>query len=140
MQSIAGFMIGGVALVLEGVAYNDRWLHEAVEKFVGGRLDNIRIIGGGAQSDLWCQIHADVLDREIRQVEHPIRANARGAALLASVALGHVQANDLSTKVAIAATYRPNPANRAIYDELFDEFANIYKANKPIHKRLNAHS
>src|SRR5690606_25884395 len=48
--------------VLEGVAFNSRWLHEAVEKFVGNRLDPVRMIGGGATSDLWCQIHADVMD------------------------------------------------------------------------------
>ena len=28
----------------------------------------MRILGGGAQSDLWCQIHADVLDRPIKKV------------------------------------------------------------------------
>lgn len=128
-----------IRAVLEGVAFNSRWLMGVVEKFVGRPFPWLNFIGGGANSDLWCQIHADVMDREIRQVEHPIRANARGAALLASVALGHVSANDLGTKVAIAATYRPDPANRAIYDELFDEFTNLYKANKPIHRRLNAH-
>ena len=41
-----------VRAVMEGVAYNNVWLLAAVEKFVGGRLDHIRMIGGGAQSDL----------------------------------------------------------------------------------------
>ena len=77
-----------VRSVLEGVAYNSRWLLETVEKFVGRPFPWLHFIGGGAQSELWCQIMADVLDREIRQVEHPIRANARGAALLAGIALG----------------------------------------------------
>jgi len=128
-----------IRAVLEGVACNSRWLMGAVEKFVGKPFPWLNFIGGGANSDLWCQIHADVMNREIRQVEHPIRANARGAALLAALALGHIQAGELGAKVAIAATYRPNPENRALYDDLFEEFTNLYKANKPIHKRLNAH-
>ena len=77
------------------------------------------------------------MDREIRQVAHPIRANARGAALLAAVALGHARPGDLSAKVPVAAVYRPNPANRDLYDELFGEFTKLYKANKAIHARLN---
>ncbi len=77
-----------VRSVLEGVAYNSRWLLATVEKFVGRPFPWLHFIGGGAQSELWCRIMADVLEREIRQVEHPIRANARGAALLAGIALG----------------------------------------------------
>src|SRR5690606_9439242 len=84
-----------VRAVLEGVAYNSRWLMGAVEKFVKRPFPWLHMIGGGANSDLWCQIHADVLGREIRQVADPIRANARGAALLAAVALGHVRPDQL---------------------------------------------
>ncbi len=70
-----------VRAVLEGVAYNSRWLHDAVEQFTKRRLDHLRFIGGGAQSDLWCQIHADVLDRTIERVADPVDANLprRGA-------------------------------------------------------------
>ncbi len=128
-----------VRATLEGVAFNSRWLLGVVEKFCGRPFDGLNFIGGGANSDLWCQIHADVMDREIRQVAYPIRANARGAALLASVALGHATPADLSGKVPVAAVYTPNPANRQLYDELFGEFTKLYKANKAIHARLNRH-
>ena len=66
-----------VRSVLEGVAYNSRWLLGCVEKFTGQPFPALNFIGGGAQSRLWCRIMADVLDRPIRQVEHPIRANVR---------------------------------------------------------------
>ena len=74
---------------IEGVAYNNRWLLGYVEKFVKQRLDHIRMMGGGAVSELWCQIHADVMDRTIEQVEDPLNAQLRGAAMLAGMALGH---------------------------------------------------
>jgi xylulokinase len=126
-----------IRAVFEGVAYNSRWLLVYVEKFIKKRLDPINMIGGGASSDVWCQIHADVLDRTIRQVKDPIKANIRGAAFLASVALGYLTFNDIPGRIQIANTYKPNPANRKIYDELFREFLNIYKSNKKIYQRLN---
>lgn len=126
-----------VRAVLEGVAYNDRWLHEAVEKFVGRRLDPIRVIGGGAVSALWCQIHADVMDRTIEQTVEPLNAGLRGAALAAAVALGAVRTDEVRALVPVARTFRPDPANRAAYDRLFAEFPGLYKAQKSMFARLN---
>lgn len=123
--------------VYEGVAYNSRWLLRYVEKFIKRRLDPINMIGGGANSNVWCQIHADVLDRTIRQVKDPIQANLRGTALLASVALGFLNFHQIPELIPIANTYAPNPKNRRIYDELFREFLNIYRCNKKIYARLN---
>jgi xylulokinase len=126
-----------VRAVLEGVAYNSRWLLTYVEKFVGRKLEPIRIIGGGARSKLWCQIVADVLDRQIHQVDEPVLANARGAAFQAAVALGHLTVEELPSLVPIANTFEPNPKHRSLYDELFREFVNLYKCNKAIFARLN---
>lgn len=128
-----------VRAVLEGVAFNSRWLLGSVEKFCGRPFPWINLIGGGGQSELWAQIHADVLDRPIRRVEHPIRANARGAALLAGVALGRVSVDELDAKVKVVAVHEPNQAHRRTYDDQYGAFRAIYKQNKGIHRRLNAH-
>jgi xylulokinase len=126
-----------IRAVFEGVAYNGRWLLRYVEKFIGRKFDGLNMIGGGASSNIWCQIHADVLNRTIRQVEDPIQANIRGAAFLASAALGYLAYDDISDRVRIVNTYTPNPANRKIYDELFAEFVEIYKREKKMYARLN---
>ena len=126
-----------IRAVLEGVAYNNQWLHEAVEHFVGGRLDNIRFIGGGAQSDLWCQIHADVMDRTIEQVADPLYCGIRGAALIAAMALGEVKLDELRDLVEVRQTYRPNPANRAVYQRLYAEFPGLYSSQKKFFRKLN---
>jgi xylulokinase len=123
--------------VYEGVAYNSRWLLRYVERFIKGRLDPITMIGGGANSDVWCQIHADVLNRTIRQVKDPVQANLRGAALLASVSLGLLSFEQIPELIPIANTYTPNPENRGMYDELFREFLTIYRRTKGIYARLN---
>lgn len=126
-----------VRAVLEGVAYNSRWLLESVEKLTKRRLDPINFVGGGANSALWAQIHADVLGRTIRQVQDPIQANVRGAAFLAAMALGHLSVDDIPARVPIRATFRPDARHHALYDELFDEFTNLYKQNRKTHRRLN---
>jgi len=126
-----------IRAVYEGVAYNSRWLLKYVELFTQRRCDAINVIGGGAKADVWCQIHADVLDRPIRQVKNPIQANLRGAVFLAALALGDLSVHDIPSRVEIAKTYAPNPDHRRIYDELFGEFVNIYKSNQKIFARLN---
>lgn len=129
-----------VRAVMEGVAHNNRWLHEAVERFAGRRLDPIRMVGGGALSDLWCQIHADVLDRTIERVTGPVDANLRGAAVLAGLALGVVRRSEVRDLVAVDRTFAPDGANRAAYERLYAEFPKLYSSQKAMFARLNRRS
>ncbi len=126
-----------IRAVFEGVAYNTRWLLTHVERFVNRQFDHINVIGGGANSGIWCQIFADVLNRQMKRVKDPVSANVRGAALVASVGLGHLSFDQIPEMVEIAATHAPNPQNRDLYDALYREFRNIYERNKDIHRRLN---
>lgn len=121
----------------EGVAYNSRWALQYIEKFIVRRMDPLNIIGGGVKSEVWCQIFADVLNRTIRQVKDPIMANARGAAFIASVALGYLTFAEIPEFVRYSKIFEPNPENREIYDELFEEFLQIYKNNRAMYRRLN---
>lgn len=123
--------------VYEGVAYNTRWMFQFVERFVGHRCEPVRYIGGGARSRLWCQVMADVLDREILQVADTRACNARGAALLASIGLGYLEVEDIPDRVGIAERFQPRPAHRQLHDDRFAQFLLLYKRNRAIHHRLN---
>jgi xylulokinase len=126
-----------VRAVFDGVALNSAWLLGAVEKFCKRRFDTLAFVGGGANSDLWSQIHADAMGRRIRQVADPVLANVRGAGLLTLFALGHITLADIPGTVEVKATYEPDPTATAVYAELLKEFVNLYKDTKGIHKRLN---
>jgi xylulokinase len=126
-----------VRATYEGVALNTRWLLDAVERFVGRRLDGLAFIGGGANSDVWAQIHADVTRRRIRQVADPVLANVRGAGLLTLLALGRVRVQDIAGMVEVRATFEPDPSPTPVYDQLYDEFVHLYKQTWKIHRRLN---
>jgi xylulokinase len=112
-------------------------LVQPVESFIGRRLDAINLAGGGGNSDVWCQIIADVINLPVRQVKDPIQANARGAALIAAAGLGEITFSDVSRLVEIKHTYLPNPQTRDLYDHLFHEFTAIYRQMRPVYHRLN---
>jgi xylulokinase len=126
-----------VRAVFEGVAFNTRWLLQAVERFTRHRLEPIRFIGGGARSAVWCQIFADVLGRTIEQVADPVNAGTRGAGLLAAVALGELNFDQIPDRVRVAASYQPDPVPKELYDELFREFVGLYRRNRKAYARLN---
>ena len=102
------------------------------------RLDPVRVIGGGAQSDLWCQIHADVMDRTIERVAEPLHANLRGAAMFAGLALGEVGLEEIDGLVRRRQPLRARRrATTATYDRLYGEFPKLYRAQKAMFARLN---
>jgi xylulokinase len=126
-----------IRAVLEGIAFNTRWAMETLENLYSP-VTELNMVGGGAKSPLWCQIMADITNRVIHQVADPHLAGAKGAALIASTALGYISSfRDIKRYIRIKQTYRPNPAYRRLYDRLFSEFKNIYKQNRSWYRRMN---
>jgi xylulokinase len=118
-----------VRAVMEGVATNSAWLLKYVEKFAGKELSPIRLLGGGAQSPLWCQMYADVLGRDVVQVDQPLLAQMRGAALLASVVL-KVRHLDEVAAYAPGVTFNPSPGLADLYRTRVDQLPGLYARDK----------
>lgn len=114
----------------EGVALNTRWMHGTVEKFTGQPLDEVRFIGGGAQSPFLAQLLADALGRRIQVTQAPRLSNARGAALLASMAIGRVQRSEIRSLVPVDREYSPDPARSKELATRFARFVDYYKRNR----------
>ncbi|CAB4715440.1 MAG: carbohydrate kinase [Actinobacteria bacterium] len=125
-----------VRAVMEGVAFNARWLFDAYEKFLGRRSDSLRIIGGGAQSDLWCQLHAYALNRPIHRPADPRDAQLKGVALWTRIALGELTLQEAGASARITDIFLPDGPDAAIYKELYKEFENLYPMLKKLHHRL----
>jgi xylulokinase len=124
--------------VMEGLAYNNRWTRQAAEKFIGRRIERLRFAGGGALSDLWAQIHADVLGVPILQVEDPVNTTLRGTALAALAALGHRSLADIANLVKIKKVYQPDESTRETYDRMYARYRELFKRNRKIFKALNS--
>lgn len=122
---------------LEGIALNTRWLLLPVKRFLKHDVDEIHMVGGGAQSDVWCQIFADVMGVCIRQVEDPVYANARGASWIGAVGIKEIEFSDIPHLVKIKQDYQPNQLNQEIYDQRFQQFQSIYHQMKDIYRGMN---
>ena len=125
-----------IRATMEGVAYNSRWLCEYVDAFAGAPIAPLRLVGGGATSKLWCQIHADVLGRSIEQVADPMVAQLRGTALLAGRSLGVISADEVPALVSIAQRFEPDPVAQKAYEPLYAEFPKLMKTQRPMFRRL----
>ena len=122
---------------LEGVALNTGWMAAPVNRFLGKPIDQITMVGGGATSDVWCQIFADVLGIPVRQTKAPIQANAVGAALIGFVGIGALSYDDVPGLTQIRRTYLPDAGRKAMYDEIFETFKLAYRRLAPLYRRLN---
>jgi xylulokinase len=112
--------------MLEGTSMQGRWLTDEVEGALGTTFETIRFVGGGAQSDVWSAIMADVLGRPVEQLEHPRHANARGAGLMAFVSTGQLTLDEVPDFVKVRRCYEPDPANRQLWDERLDVYRDLH--------------
>ena len=126
-----------IRAVLEGVCYHLRWMLEAQDKKVN-TSEMIRFVGGGALSEVTCQILADITGRKVETVENPQNAGAVGAALIAWLGLGLIDSfKEIKKMVPAVRTFLPDRQHREIYDHTFNIFKQLYKSNKKHFQKLN---
>ncbi len=113
--------------VLEGVAFGLRD-SLALMRTLGISAQEVRVSGGGAQSPLWRQILADVLDRPVVHATTPHGA-ALGAALLAGVGIDRFADVSEATSVVYREAGRTAPTDSvATYDAMYDRYRALYPA------------
>ncbi|MGD9301118.1 MAG: FGGY-family carbohydrate kinase [Desulfobacterales bacterium] len=123
--------------IMEGLAYNNRWAKGAAEKFIGRSIECFRFSGGGALSDIWAQIHADVMGVPIHQIDDPINTTVRGTALLALVSLGYRSIDDIPELIGVKQVFEPVGTNQPIYDLMYTQYRQLFKKNKMVFAALN---
>ncbi len=114
--------------LLEGLCFELRANLDTMQE--GGiRVDEIVAVGGGARSDRWLQLKADILGRPIRTLRCR-EAACLGAALLAGVAAGPGRTLDEAVTAAVAMDreYLPRPARVAQYAERYALYRQLHPA------------
>ncbi len=121
-----------VRAVLEAVAFMLRRNLELLAS-AGAVASEIRSHGGGARSDLWNQVKADVCGLPVVTLEGEDAA-VRGDAMLAGVAVGAFP--DLAAAGAAMVRahrrYEPDAANRATYDRAYDRYVRLFDTLRPL--------
>lgn len=122
--------------VLEGVAFAIRDSLE-VAGSLGISIGKSRVCGGGAKSDLWLHILANVLNVELERVASE-QGPGLGGAMLAMVACGAFAsvADACRALVRVSGTVRPDPELAARYAARYRQFRQIYPACKDLFPRL----
>jgi xylulokinase len=124
--------------VIEGITFS---LNESVDIFraKGKTINKVVASGGGAKSDLWLQIQADVFDAEVVTLQNE-QGPGMGAAILAAVGTGWF--TDLKSCanafVQYGKSYQPIEANKQAYQQLFSLYQQIYNQTKSISHDLAA--
>jgi sugar (pentulose or hexulose) kinase len=115
-----------VRSLLEGVAFQIRGNIEVIEEICGKRVTRVKILGGGAKSDLWCSIISAALNREVIRFESSEIA-ARGAAILAGVGSGlfrNCEDGYESMKDETTA-FKPDTPLVHLYNSLYSKYISI---------------
>jgi xylulokinase len=109
--------------ILEGVAFEQYLGTLDVEKALGRPVKHYIAIGGGAQSDLWCQIIADITNRPVLRAT-TTEAAALGAGILAATAVGcYANAREAAQEMThiLPQPIEPNASRHTFYNRLFEE-------------------
>ena len=120
---------------LEGVACSARLLFEAAQVAAGRRFDSLYLGGGGARSDFWSQLRADVLGVPLKRLAC-LDTGVVGAAIMGGLGAGMFDsmAQGAQRLVRVDRVFTPDPAMKARYDRMMQRYQTAYEALKPLYR------
>lgn len=123
--------------IMEGVTYEIMMNIENVER-CGIKPQKLFATGGGASSEVWLQIKADILNRPITALDAK-EAGACGTCMLVGVAIGLYKDLYEAKKYFVREkkTFTPNPEKAKAYAKLMNAYRSVYKNIRPIIKETN---
>ena len=124
--------------IIEGLCLELYMALRIMEDRSGLTIHEIRIGGGGAKSDVVCQIAADVFGLPVvRSQTH--EACSIGSSMVAFVAKGVFSDFDAAAKamVHVKDTFQPNERNHEVYNDIYEQaYRKIYPRLRPIYQKL----
>ena len=116
-----------IRAALESLALRYRMVLGYLEELIGGRIETIHIVGGGAKNALLCQMAADATGRRI--IAGPVEATAIGNLVTQAIAQGAIgsiaQAREIIRASFEVQEYRPRQS--AAWDEAYERFEKLVK-------------
>ncbi len=124
--------------LLEGIALEQALVTGMIEDATGISVKEFIAIGGGAVSDLWCQIMADATGKSIL-LSRTLEASCLGAAICAAVGTGlYASAADAAAAMSDKAPRetQPSPENRQKYADLLGIYRELYPSLRETFTKL----
>lgn len=124
-----------VRALLEGISYAFKHNLEIFKSKLKIKFEDLTITGGGAKSNLWRQILADILNLNILLPDN-IETETLGAAYLAGKASGLIEEKEIFQPKVIDKKV-PNQNNHNIYNGLYDIYKHLHINLSDINKKIN---
>jgi sugar (pentulose or hexulose) kinase len=124
--------------ILEGLAYALREGKERIEQRSHVPITELRVSGGGSQSDAAMQLTADIFRLPTAR-PHIYETSGLGAAIDAAVGLGLHPDFDTAVKAMtrLSRVFGPDPHNYKIYDGLYNRvYKQLYRRLKPLYEEI----
>jgi sugar (pentulose or hexulose) kinase len=124
--------------LLEGIALEQAMVTRMIEQDAGVRVEELVAIGGGAASDLWCQIIADACGKPLQR-SRTVEASSLGAAMCAAAGSGWfdgVAGAAEAMSGAITRVTEPSAERVPRYAELLDIYREIYPQLRLTYRKL----
>jgi xylulokinase len=127
-----------VKALLEGVAYNLRWIFENYSRDFGFNPIRIRAIGGGSVNENWMQGIANITGKTVETVNRPTMSGALGAASCAFVGSGlYSTFQDVRPFIEVRNRFEPDPSLYPLYTKLFHSYQEVYRGLKNAYIQAN---
>lgn len=125
-----------VRSVMEGATYAMRDCLEII-KGMNIPITEARVSGGGARSDFWRQLQADIYGQNVC-VTNSDEGPAYGVALLAAVGAGAYSdvVEACSATIEVISTTETSPTTKAVYDRAYPMYGKLYQSLKDDFPRL----
>ncbi|RPJ03123.1 MAG: carbohydrate kinase [Chloroflexi bacterium] len=126
--------------ILEGLAYALREGKERTEHRSGVAITELRVSGGGSQSDAAMQLTADIFGLPTAR-PHTYETSGLGAAIDAAVGLGLHPNFDTAIRemTHMGRVFEPVPEIHAIYNDLYGQvYRRMYRRLQPLYETLRA--
>jgi len=119
--------------VYEGVAYSVRDNYEVMEELTKTKLRSVTLAGGGAKSQVWAQILADVNKCEVHTT-NAAEIGCKGAAICAATGMKQFKSVDAAAKsmVRTTATFRPNASTFETYESSYRQYRKLRELLPPV--------
>ena len=126
-----------IRAVMESVCFSMRGQIDLYYKDTGQTISRIGANGGGANSDVWMQIMADVLQIPVAVPRDARHSGAIGAAFATAVGLGWCKPDEIDRFVTTEKEFLPDPEKKEIYDRQYALFMKYYQTIKDLSREIN---
>jgi xylulokinase len=120
--------------VLEGVCFDLKMSLDEIERLFPGEISEMSCIGGGARSDLWSQIKADIYQKEVFTLVES-EGGILGAGILAFSGFSGVAPQEIA-RVWVKEKKRFYPSGAKKYEKAYKHFKEMHDLLQPVFERM----